>query len=197
MRELLDSLRTAAGRPLAMDARRRLAAICIAAMVAFTGVLFMVRPDAGGPALDAARPEIVGGADAVPSPTPEPVAEEAEGAVAGKREITVAKRAARGFLDTYLPYANGRGDAAQLRNVTEELRRELAERPPRPASTWDPDRPPPRVEHMQVTGTAPGALTILVLAVDGDLPISFELELELELELGRDRGAWLVAGLGA
>jgi hypothetical protein len=194
MRELVDLLRALAQQPLAPHGRQRLAVAMIGLIAAAAVLMTALRPDAPSSRPPSERADVIDAAMATPTPTFDPaelpVPDDPERDFAEPAELRAGKQAARRFLASYLPYANGRGDAAQLTHLSEELREEFAENPPRRASTWDPDRPPPRIQHVQVTGSSARRMGILVLAVDGDLPISFELE------LARYDSGWLVTGTG-
>ena len=193
---LLDTLRRLLGQPLGAADRRRVAAICIGAMAVVALLLSTLR---SGPAvrepLDRRAEVVVPDASTTPAPTRDPAAvavpDEGEGEPASAAEIAAAKRAARAFLRAYLPLTGGRGDVDDLTHLSDDLRAELTRSPPRPASTWAPDRRPPEVQSMQVTGSSPERLGLLVLAVDGDLPISFGLG------LARYAEGWLVTDLDA
>lgn len=192
---LLDTVRRLLRQPLGPIDRRRLATVCIGALALAAVLLSTVRT---GPAVPQAAPgaaEVLAPAATAtpvatrdPAVVPIPVEEESEPPPA--REIAAAKRAARGFLRGYFPLANGRGDADALAHLSEDLRADLLRHPPRPANTWDADRPAPAIQSMQVTGSSPDRIGLLVLAVDGDLPVSFRLGLTRYAE------GWLVTEVG-
>ena len=189
------TLRRILRQPLGSADRPRVAAICIGAMVVAALLLSTLRSEPAVPETVPERAEVVAPAGtatpvATPDPAAVPVPEEGEGDPAPAREIAAAKRAARAFLRSYFPFANGRGDATALTHVSEDLRDDLLREPPRPANTWAPDRPAPEIQSMQVTGSSPDRLGLLVLAVDGDLAVSFQLG------LARYAEGWLVTELG-
>lgn len=103
-------------------------------------------------------------------------------------EEAVATRAARRFLDGYLPYTYGAAPARELRSVTPQLRRELAKAPPRvPATERDLE---PRVVELEL------------LRSRGDIGIDLEATVDdgkrlypVGLGLRSDGERWLVVAV--
>lgn len=82
-----------------------------------------------------------------------------------QRAVDAAKRAARAFLASYLPYSYGQSAARDLRSVSSPLRAELERNPPRvpPAKA---DQPRPRLRGLRLSGTDEGRVILLAQVAD-------------------------------
>ena len=140
---MVDRLRLFWNRPLRDADRRRLFTIAVALIAAAAAVLTQL--ERSGPSRRATRPGTMPSAVSpalTPPPSPEPIAAPAQPSQEGTRTAVAAspaavassKRAARRFLDDYLPYTYGHGRAQQIDSATAALRRRLAAQPPRVAA---------------------------------------------------------------
>jgi hypothetical protein len=192
---VIDRLRIFLNRPLADAERRGLFLLAVVVIVAAVGAFTLV--DEPGVSERAAPPR----ADRAPEPStgaaPEPVAleapsEEGELPADGEpsdAEVRAAKRAARRFLEGYLPYTYGQGSANRILAADEELRDRLQEERPRvPAGER---RRTPRVLLVQAEGAGPVRARLVALVDDGARRYTVPLELE------QQRSGWIVTTAGS
>ena len=138
---MVDGLRAFLNRPLRDSDRPRLFAIAVALVLAAAALLAML-DDPGSPRGDAESAELSPmptaagppAASSVPFASQEAPSEESDpppALKASSADVAQARRAARGFLAGYLPYAYGRRDARRIAHVSSPLRRRLASERPR------------------------------------------------------------------
>lgn len=194
---VIDRLRGWWNRPIP-EARRGLAYTLAATVITIAGVAAIVSSVRRDDPPQASRP-----APAAPPPTPttgRPVADPAaiavpdegvrapEGAVASPEQIAAAKKASQRFLDGYLPWTYGRGDAMALETATVALRRRLDAQPPRvPPAQRERTA---RVELMQVQGAASRRMGMVAIVNDGRARYS------VSLQLARYPEGWKVTDVG-
>ena len=166
---------------------RRLAVMSLAVIA--TGAVLMLATRADPPTrrvAAAARPPVAASAS-------DPALDSAPTRRPSRRVTTAdvrrAKHAARRFLIGYLAYSYGRRDARDLRATTPQLRRRLAEQPPRVRRR--DRRRHAGVELLQTESTAADRISLLALVDDGARRYSVQFALE-----PRDE-RWLVTHVGA
>lgn len=194
---MIGRLRSFLNRPISDSERPRLFAAAAAVIVAAAVLLTVGGGDEGAAPAERrdARPVI-----AVPPPTeppedparlpmpseegPRPASEQPT-----RRQVAMAKRVTRAFLDGYLPYTYGRARASAIQHATAELRRALDARRPRvPAAER---RRPVEVEALTVQGGSPRRMGMLALVDDGRRRYS------VQLALARYSGGWKVTEVGS
>ena len=195
---MVDGLRAFLNRPLRDSDRPRLFAIAVVLVLA-AAALFAMLDDPGSPRAETEPAE--------PSPTPTPAGPPAAGSErfalreapseesdpppalkASSADVAQARRAARGFLAGYLPYAYGRGRGRRIAHVSPSLRRRLASERPRVPATERRRRP--RVALLQADSVGRSRAGMRALVEDGARRYTVPLELE------RTAAGWMVTGLG-
>lgn len=189
-----DSLTSLLSRPLAGGDRRRLAVICVGALLVIAGLLSSVREDYKPSPRASTGSQVVGPtatSSATPDPALEPVPpEESTTHPASRRAIAAAKRAARAFIGGYVPFTFEQGDAAGIPYATDTLRARLAEDPPRVPETVKRPRERPEIELMQVEGSSQRRIGLLAVLRDGGNRFS------IQIDLARYESGWLVTSVG-
>jgi hypothetical protein len=196
---MVDQVRLFLNQPLRDADRPRLFALAVVVIIAAGGLLALLHNPAPAPHHSpgaATAPTAVAGgglsaATTIPSPTPSPASEEsrpAPSSTGSRADVAAAKRTARQFLATYLPYSYGHRQPARIPTATAGLRRRLNQQRPRvPARER---RLHPRLILLQSNVVGRRRAQLLALVGDGARRYT------LRLELARRRGSWTVADLG-
>lgn len=130
---VIDRLRSLWNRPIQEHERVYAFAIAVVIVLVVAGVLYVTRPDEPGLSASTSTATVV----ARPAPAAEPTPTVTQ-APAGTPEANApfaappaAARAMRTFLDGYLDYLYGHGDAGSIERAAPQLVRRLAAHPPR------------------------------------------------------------------
>jgi hypothetical protein len=195
---VVDGLRAFLNRPLRDSDRARLFAIAVV-LVLVAAALFAMLDDPGAPramsvpAAPSPMPTPAGpvAAGSGPLAPPEAPSEESDpppSLKASSAEVAQARRAARAFLDDYLPYAYGQGQAQRIAHASPPLRRRLVSERPRVPATERRRRP--RVVLLQADSVGRSRAGMRALVEDGARRYTVPLELE------HTAAGWMVTGLG-
>jgi hypothetical protein len=197
---VVDRLRWLLDRPLRDGDRPRLFVLAAAMIVTVAVAPALV--DDLGPAPMRARTEPDGprpadaatGTPAAPPSAIRTAGASAEGRrapepTATRADVARAKRVARTFLRGYLRFAYGRGTAGAIAGGTDELRRRLAQAPPRVPA--EERRRRPRAVLVQSDGVSRTRARLRALVRDGGRHYT------VPLELARTRAGWRVASVGS
>jgi hypothetical protein len=194
MHGVIDRLHALLNTPVGERERRQMFAAAAALLIAVAAVLLLTRP--GG---DSSTSATVGRTTttALPPAVPATSADRATAAPAtpGSPEATApyqppaaADRAVRAFLDGYLAYLYGHGDASSIDRASSGLVTRLAANPPR-VSPAQAERKPQIVEIRSRQPIA-GKLSVLAMIDDGGVS-----RYPINTLLARRNGQWQVIEL--
>ena len=179
---LIDRARNLGDQPI--EGRHPGAAILVVGvMVAIAALLLSVRSDPPPPkAATVAAP-----APATPA-APRQIERRAPSPSLTPQTLRSAKSAARRFLTGYLPYTYGEAPASRIRSSSSQLRKALADNPPRPPAG---ERRRARVDVLQADhGATADRVPVLALVSDGKRHYSVRMTVE------RVDGSWRVTRIG-
>lgn len=176
---MIARLRELADRPIADGERRRLFA-AVALLIVLAAILLSVTGETGTERAAEQPPA----APAVGQPIPSPPADQDE-LEDGDRSGVAAERAARRFLDGYLAYLYGRGDARGIEAASAALAVRLRREQPRvsPATR----RREPSVVDVSARRLDAVRYQVAATVADGGV-----VEYPIELTVARHDGDWVV-----
>lgn len=163
---MIGGLRALLRRPIVPD-RRRLAFAVAATVVAAVALVPLLAERSGREGRTPARPLARGPGVVAPRPAVTTARTRARMQRDAAADADDARSLVRSFLPSYLAYAYGRRDARKLReHVHETLWLELTRRRPRVPPHLRELRP--RVTHLRITATRPGAVRFEATVDDGE-----------------------------
>jgi hypothetical protein len=198
---VIDRLRALYHTPIRDEQRKPLFALVALILIA-AGVGFSVMgADDDGPTRETARPAVTPPPpprDPVPAPVEEDLAEipvpseeraPDEEEAPSPEQVAGAQEAAEGFLDEYLAWTYGRGEAQEIANATPQLRDDLAEARPRvPANERDREAD---VQTLTLEGASNRKMGLQAVVDDGRRVYTVSLAAALD-----DDDEWVVSEVG-